>query len=121
MPPDSPLSLFHPLVREWFKTSVGIPTDVQLQAWSAIAEGRHVLVTAPTGCGKTFAAFLYAIDRLVTGARKNGVRKNLLGPLAGIEAAFAKAGVPFPSVRLMTRSSDVADVFKGVNLIWADE
>jgi ATP-dependent Lhr-like helicase len=122
MQPDSFLSLFHPLVREWFAGHVGTPTDVQTQAWSAIAKGKHVLVTAPTGCGKTLAAFLYAIDRLVTGAWINGetrvlyvsplralnndVRKNLLGPLAGIEAAFAEAGVPFPSVRVMTRSSD---------------
>ena len=32
--------------------------------------GRHVLVAAPTGSGKTFAAFLAAIDQLV----KEGLR-----------------------------------------------
>ena len=31
----------------------------------ALRSGRHVLVAAPTGSGKTFAAFLAAIDQLV--------------------------------------------------------
>jgi ATP-dependent helicase Lhr and Lhr-like helicase len=34
-----PLSRFHPLIAEWFKSSVGVPTDVQVQAWPAIQSG----------------------------------------------------------------------------------
>ncbi len=30
------LSRFHPLIAEWFTSSVGTPTDVQAQAWPAI-------------------------------------------------------------------------------------
>ena len=52
-----PLSLFHPLVRRWFAERLGVPTDVQARAWPEIAAGRHVLVTAPTGSGKTLTAF----------------------------------------------------------------
>ena len=59
-----PLSHFHPLIAEWFQSSVGIPTDVQVQAWPAIQSGVDVLVAAPTGSGKTFAAFLSCIDHL---------------------------------------------------------
>ena len=55
---------FHPLIAEWFTSSVGIPTDVQVQAWPAIQSGADVLIAAPTGSGKTFAAFLSCIDRL---------------------------------------------------------
>ena len=59
-----PLSRFHPLIAKWFQSSVGTPTDVQVQAWPAIQSGADVLVAAPTGSGKTFAAFLSCIDHL---------------------------------------------------------
>ena len=61
------LTLFHPLVRAWFTGSYGNPTDIQARAWPLIAEGRHVLLTAPTGSGKTLTAFLWALDRFATG------------------------------------------------------
>ena len=59
-----PLTLFHPLIAEWFQTSIGTPTDVQAEAWPAIQSGQDALIAAPTGSGKTFAAFLSSIDRL---------------------------------------------------------
>jgi len=40
---------------------------VQALTWPRIAEGRHVLVTAPTGSGKMLGAFLSALDRLISG------------------------------------------------------
>ena len=58
------LSRFHPLIAEWFDSNVGTPTEVQQQAWPAIQSGADVLIAAPTGSGKTFAAFLSCIDRL---------------------------------------------------------
>lgn len=33
------LSIFHPLIVEWFHSNVGTPTDVQVQAWPAIQSG----------------------------------------------------------------------------------
>ena len=117
-----PLSLFHPLVAAWFRERVGSPTDAQAAAWPAIARGEHVLVTAPTGSGKTLAAFLWALDRLMTGkleggrtrviyvsplkALNNDIQRNLLAPLAGLEEAFRGANVPFPGIRVETRSGD---------------
>ena len=59
-----PLSIFHPLIAEWFTSSLGVPTGVQIQAWPAIQSGADVLIAAPTGSGKTFAAFLSCIDHL---------------------------------------------------------
>jgi len=41
------------------------PTPAQSAAWPAIAAQRHVLIAAPTGLGKTLAAFLAVIDELV--------------------------------------------------------
>ena len=59
-----PLSHFTPAVRAWFQAAFEGPTEVQAQAWPAIATGEHTLISAPTGSGKTLAAFLWALDRL---------------------------------------------------------
>jgi len=65
--PD-PLASFHPLVRQWFYQQYKEPTPVQAAAWPRIARGENVLAVAPTGNGKTLAAFLDALSRLVWGA-----------------------------------------------------
>ena len=117
-----PLSPFHPLIRRWFAERVGTPTDIQSQAWPVIAAGKHVLVTAPTGSGKTLTAFLWAINQLVTGnwqtgsvrvlyisplkALNNDIRKNLLSPLESLQKVFSEAGEKFPDISVMTRSGD---------------
>src|SRR4051794_18307599 len=59
-----PLTHFTPAVRDWFEAAFDGPTEVQAQAWPAIATGEHTLISAPTGSGKTLAAFLWALDRL---------------------------------------------------------
>jgi ATP-dependent Lhr-like helicase len=116
------LSLFHPLIRRWFSEKVGTPTDIQEKAWPEIAGGRHVLVTAPTGCGKTLAAFLWGINQLITGALpvgkvrvlyisplkalNNDVQRNLLKPLRELRDYFTLAGEAFPEISVMTRSGD---------------
>jgi ATP-dependent Lhr-like helicase len=60
-----PLSVFTPLVRDWFENAFESPTPAQSLAWPAIATGEHVLISAPTGSGKTLAAFLWALDDFV--------------------------------------------------------
>ncbi len=116
------LSLFHSLIKQWFSEKVGTPTDVQEKAWPEIAKGSHVLVTAPTGCGKTLAAFLWSINQLVSGvwtggkvrvlyisplkALNNDVQRNLLKPLGELRDYFSRAGAAFPEIRVLTRSGD---------------
>ncbi|MDX1500874.1 MAG: DEAD/DEAH box helicase [Thermoanaerobaculia bacterium] len=116
------LRRFHPVVARWFEGHVGSPTETQRRAWARIAEGEHVLVTAPTGSGKTLTAFLWALDRLLTGeweggrtrvlyvsplkALNNDIERNLLFPLAGLETAFERAGIEAHPVRVRTRSGD---------------
>src|SRR2546426_9105341 len=68
-----PLSGFHPAVARWFGERFSAPTEPQRHAWPVIQAGRDALIAAPTGSGKTFAAFLAAIDSLV--------RQGLEGPL----------------------------------------
>jgi ATP-dependent Lhr-like helicase len=40
------------------------PTALQAGGWREIVAGRDMLIAAPTGPGKTLAAFLVCIDRL---------------------------------------------------------
>ena len=115
-------SSFHPLIRQWFRERLGFPTDIQAQAWTAIARGEHVLVTAPTGCGKTLAAFLWGLHQLITGAwpagqvrvlyvsplkaLNNDIQRNVLRPLAELTQVFRTAGAGFPDISVSTRSGD---------------
>ena len=120
-----PLSNFHPLVQEWFRSRFTEPTDAQLQGWPAIAQGCHTLIAAPTGSGKTLAAFLTCIDNLVRlglsgeipdstqvvyvsplKALSNDIQKNLATPLEEIAALAEAAGTPLPEIRAAVRTGD---------------
>jgi ATP-dependent Lhr-like helicase len=119
---SSASSPFHPLIRDWFADRFGNPTEIQARAWPVIAEGRHALITAPTGSGKTLTAFLWALDRLLTGvwtpgavrvlyvsplkALNTDIERNLATPLAELLARFREAGEAVPEIRAATRSGD---------------
>jgi ATP-dependent Lhr-like helicase len=56
------LERFTPATQDWFRGAFPAPTPAQAGAWDAISAGKHALVVAPTGSGKTLSAFLWAID-----------------------------------------------------------
>jgi len=58
------LERFGPATQDWFRGAFPAPTAAQKGAWEAISAGKHALVVAPTGSGKTLSAFLWAIDRV---------------------------------------------------------
>ncbi|QOC26495.1 ATP-dependent helicase [Microbacterium hominis] len=58
------LERFGPATQDWFRGAFAQPTTAQTGAWEAISAGKHALVVAPTGSGKTLSAFLWAIDRV---------------------------------------------------------
>lgn len=95
--------IFRKETRQWFAREIGQPTRVQEEAWPFIAAGRHTLVSAPTGTGKTLAAFLVFLDRLMGLAQEDAlpdelqviyisplkslasdIRENLKRPLEGL-------------------------------------
>ncbi len=120
------LTTFHPAVQAWFERSFPSPTPAQAAAWPAIQAGKHTLVAAPTGSGKTLTAFLAALDGLVRQgltpeglpdetvvvyvsplkALSNDIRLNLEAPLAGIREEFAKLGLPDVHIRTAVRTGD---------------
>jgi len=121
----SVLDTFHPAVAAWFSRTFDQPTEAQERAWPALAAGEHVLVAAPTGSGKTFAAFLSAIDQLVKEglsgplpdetrvvyvsplkALSNDIQRNLEAPLNGVREELAALGLPDVEIRAVVRTGD---------------
>lgn len=75
--PSNVLDLFSQPTACWFSETFGAPTRVQEEAWPAIADGKPVLVSAPTGTGKTLSAFLIFIDRLNSMAMEGSLKEEL--------------------------------------------
>src|SRR5881398_528696 len=116
---------FHPAIERWFEARFREPTDPQRRAWPLIQAGRNALIAAPTGSGKTFAAFLAAIDALLRQgldgtlgdgtqvvyvsplkALSNDVQKNLAEPLAEIRRTLAALCLPDVEIRTLVRTGD---------------
>ena len=121
---ESVLGRFSEATREWFRSNFAAPTAAQAGAWESISSGRHTLVVAPTGSGKTLSAFLWALDRLATEpppeksrrcrvlyisplkALAVDVERNLRSPLIGIGHAATRLGLAPPDIRVAIRSGD---------------
>ena len=119
------LEAFSPATREWFAGAFAAPTAAQEGAWKAAQLGKHALVVAPTGSGKTLSAFLWALDRLASGPPPSSpqhrcrvlyvsplkalavdVQRNLRSPLAGIRQAAQRLGLPVPDITVGMRTGD---------------
>src|SRR6195256_3449883 len=116
---------FHPAIERWFESRFREPTEPQQRAWPLLQAGRNVLIAAPTGSGKTFAAFLAAIDSLLRQgldgtlaegtqvvyvsplkALSNDVQKNLAEPLAEIRRTLEALCLPDVEIRTLVRTGD---------------
>ena len=131
-----PFACFHPVTAEWFKAVFDAPTAPQRMGWPVIARGENALILAPTGTGKTLAAFLWCLDRLMlhgrdqrteirdqktAGNERQGCRivyvsplkalavdveRNLRSPLAGMANMARRMGVPFREPEISVRTGD---------------
>src|SRR5262245_20422844 len=113
----------HPLISDWFKKNFGSPTEPQIEGWPAILRGLSTLISAPTGSGKTFAAFLTCLDHLVRSsiagnlrdetqilyvsplkALSNDIHKNLIVPLEQITQLAEEKGFSMSEIRVAVRT-----------------
>ncbi|MDB4879325.1 MAG: ATP-dependent helicase [Gemmatimonadetes bacterium] len=82
------MRLLTPPVRDWVADSFGTLTPPQVAAIPAIHAGEHVLVSAPTGTGKTLAAFLAVLSELVAsheaGTLGSGIQAVYVSPLRAL-------------------------------------
>src|SRR3954463_14514577 len=119
MPDSNALSAFHPIVSTWFTETLGQPSAPQQAGWPTIAAGSDTLILAPTGTGKTLAAFLWELNALITDglerplanaihllyisplkALNNDIQRNLERPLAELRERFIADGQEFPEIRV---------------------
>ncbi len=122
-----PLAAFSAPTRTWFEAAFAAPTPAQAGAWAAVRAGRHALVVAPTGSGKTLSAFLWSLDRLMSGPAPQAkehrcrvlyisplkalgvdVERNLRAPLAGIRHTANRLGTEVREVSVGVRSGDTS-------------
>jgi ATP-dependent Lhr-like helicase len=118
---------FHPAVSTWFRGAFPGPTPIQERAWPLLAQGKDVLLAAPTGSGKTLCAFLASLSELWTDSLRgelkrelrvlyvsplkalgNDIERNLQGPLAGIANQLRQADGDTVPIVTAVRSGDTS-------------
>ena len=124
---DEVLGLMEPLIRDWFQSKFKGLTEPQAYAVPLIHARKSVLVSSPTGSGKTLTAFLSIINELYAKqlrgeledriyclyvsplkALANDIHRNLEEPLRELTELALKEGKPEPRVRVGVRSGDTS-------------
>ena len=119
------LGLMEPLTAAWFRKSFGSLTEPQSMAIPVIHERKSVLVSSPTGSGKTLTAFTSILNQLIKyynegkleeriyciyisplKALANDVNRNLNEPLRQMRELAAEIGLPVPEISVAVRSGD---------------
>ena len=122
---DEVMGLMEPLISTWFNERFDDLTIPQAKAIPVIHQRRNVLVSSPTGSGKTLTAFTSIINELTRYSREgtleervyciyvsplkalaNDVNRNLNTPLAEMWEVAAAHGMDVPDIRVAVRSGD---------------
>lgn len=117
--------VLHPLVKEWFFSKFEDFSDSQKFGVMNIYKKQNILISAPTGGGKTLTAFLSILNQLVTLAEKNeiekkvycvyvsplkalnnDIRKNLTEPLKEITELAESKGIKLQKIIIGLRTGD---------------
>jgi ATP-dependent Lhr-like helicase len=117
--------LLHPLIREWFFSKFEDFSEAQKFGVPAVYKKEDILISAPTGGGKTLTAFLSILNKLVSLAEKgelekkvyaiyisplkalnNDIHKNLIEPLSEIKELAKSKGIDLQEIRVGLRTGD---------------
>lgn len=117
--------MLHPLIREWFFSKFEDFSDAQKFGVPAVHKKEDILISAPTGGGKTLTAFLSILNNLITFAEKkelqkkvyaiyisplkalnNDIHKNLVEPLQEIYELAKLKGIELQEIRTGLRTGD---------------
>ncbi len=119
----SPSSKLHPVLEAWFKAQYLAPSEIQKEALPHTLAGENTLILAPTGSGKTFAAFLSVLSRLAVRASANALPNAVcaiyISPLKALdndihrnlEPALTAVNAALPAsqqIRMEVRTGDTA-------------
>jgi ATP-dependent helicase Lhr and Lhr-like helicase len=126
--PDSESKIFeklNPLVGEWFKTKFGGLSETQLNTVMRVNNRENILLSAPTGSGKTLSAFTSILGNLLDLAQHNNLENrvyaiyvsplkalsrdievNLKEPLKEMQDLAALKGINLQDIRIGVRTGD---------------
>lgn len=118
-------AVLDPDVRDWFKNKYKDFSPPQKYSVKLIHENKNVLISSPTGTGKTLSAFLSIINKLVKYAKEgklenrvyaiyisplralgNDIKVNLDEPFKEITALIEARNHPMQEIRHAVRSGD---------------
>ncbi len=124
---EEALPFLDDIVAEWFNNKYSDLSEPQKKAIPLIHDKKNVLVSSPTGTGKTLTGFLSIINELFKKARNgelqekiycvyisplkalaNDINKNLNEPLDEIYELAARRGLKVPPIKVAVRSGDTA-------------
>ncbi len=124
---DEVMGMMEPLISTWFNEKYEDLTIPQAKAIPVIHQRRNVLVSSPTGSGKTLTAFTSIINELTRYSREgtleervyciyvsplkalgNDVNRNLNTPLAEMREVAERHGMNIPNITVAVRSGDTS-------------
>ncbi|MBE6527410.1 MAG: ATP-dependent helicase [Thermoplasmata archaeon] len=122
---DEVLDGMEPVVSTWFRERFSSFTEPQSMAIPVIRQRKSVLISSPTGSGKTLTAFTSILNQLIRYSNEgtleeriycvyisplkalaNDVNRNLNQPLAEMKEVARREGMAVPDIRVAVRSGD---------------
>ena len=99
-------------IKQWFQAQGWEPSEFQKQSWTAYLSGKSGLIQVPTGSGKTYAAVMGPIARMLTESNsKQGIKVLYITPLRALSRDLTLAikepiqAMSWP-IRVSARNSD---------------